>query len=61
MAPDLDVILVDGQELTDLVLEAKATELVAENVDGIELADTVDGEPAERSGGLIERLRSWFE
>ncbi len=48
MAPDLEVVLVDGQELVELVLEAGATELVAVYVDTIERADAIDGEPGER-------------
>lgn len=58
MAPDLDVILVDGEELIGIVLEVDAVDLLAEYLDGVELASAVDAEP--RPSGPFERLQAWL-
>lgn len=37
LAPDLDVLLIDGGELIGMVLEVEAVELIAEYIDDIEI------------------------
>lgn len=61
MAPDIDVLLVDGEALLGLVLELEAADLLADYLDAVELAAEVetDGPSADREvGGLIGWLRS---
>ena len=64
MAPDLDVILVDGEELLGLIEETDAWDVVAEHVDGIELADAVDRNPSQSEepnrSGILGKLLSVF-
>lgn len=65
MAPDLDVLLVDGEELLGMIDEIDAWEVVAHHFDGIALATETDDHPSRESDrdgrtGITGRLRSWF-
>lgn len=59
IAPELDVTLVDGEELLDLVEHRDAWALVAEYFGDVEIATAVEAEPdrPERSG-ILARVRS---
>jgi restriction system protein len=63
LAPDLDVILVDGDGLLDILSEIEAYEVFVEHFDDIHLKSDIDAETREegREGtGLVDRLRSWL-
>jgi restriction system protein len=62
LAPALDVLLIDGEELIDMVLELDAAELVAEYFDDVELRSEVeaDRDPSSEVSGSFSRLRSWL-
>jgi len=57
LAPELDVILIDGDDLLGILEELEAFEVFAKHFDDISL-----GEPSDTGGemGLFDRLRSWF-
>lgn len=63
LAPDLDVILVDGEHLLGILEELEAFEVFAEHFEEIQLRSNVDVDARDSAGGegsLLERVRSWF-
>jgi restriction system protein len=62
LAPDLDVLLIDGEELIDIVLEVDAAKVIAEYFDDVELRSEVDANQVSSSdtGGSLSRLKSWL-
>lgn len=62
LAPDLDVILVDGEHLLGILEELEAFEVFAEHFDDIQVGapDTV-GDGGEEEESFLGRVRSWFE
>ena len=64
MAPDLDVILVDGEELLGILTETESYELFAHYFPEIDLAPDAgdgDGDRDDDPDGLLDRVRSLFE
>lgn len=63
MAPELDVVLVDGQDLLDLIDHLDAWDVVAAYFEDIDLAsESSRGDETEREhDGVLDRIRSWFE
>jgi restriction system protein len=59
LAPDLDVILVDGENLLGVLEELEAFEVFAEHFDDIHLATAAD-ESREDDAGLFDRVREWL-
>jgi len=59
LAPDLDVILVNGENLLGILDELEAYEVFARHFDDIE---TLDGDPVDREDdpGLLDKVRGWF-
>lgn len=64
LAPDLDVILVDGEHLLGILEELEAFEVFAEHFDDIQVGapDTVDDAAGTDDGdaGVFARVRSWL-
>jgi restriction system protein len=62
LAPDLDVLLIDGEELIDIVLEVDAAKVIAEYFDDVELRSEVDANQVSSSDtcGSLSRLKSWL-
>jgi restriction system protein len=61
LAPDLDVILVDGEELLAVLEELEAFEVFVEHFESIELESTVDADTREESDeSLLGRIQSWL-
>ena len=64
LAPELDVLLIDGEDLLGILDEIEAFEVFAKHFDDIEV-----GEPEHPAGeedgsgdtGLFDRIRSWLE
>jgi len=58
LAPELDVILVDGEDLLGVLDEIEAYEVFAEHFDDISLGEpTAD---ATEDTGLLDKVRGWF-
>jgi len=63
LAPDLDVILIDGGDLLGVLDELEAYEVFADHFEEIQVGapDTADaGAEESDSGGVFDRLRSWL-
>lgn len=60
LAPELDVLLVNGEQLIGMVLEVDAAELIAEYFDDVELRSEVDGERVQSPDSPFSRLKSWL-
>ncbi|GGJ17467.1 hypothetical protein GCM10008995_29080 [Halobellus salinus] len=61
LAPDLDVILVDGENLLGILEELEAFEVFAKHFDDISLQeDTPDADGGEEDTGVVDRIRGWF-
>lgn len=61
LAPDLDVLLIDGDELLGMVLELDAVELIAEYFDDLELRSEVESQQIEkREQGVLGTVRSYL-
>jgi restriction system protein len=60
LAPDLDVILIDGEQLIEMVLEVDAAELIAEYFDDVELRSDIDDDQAPSEESRFSRLKSWL-
>jgi len=60
LAPDLDVILVDGEDLLGVLEELEAFEVFAKHFDDIQVESAVDTDTTE-GPGLLDRLTSWFD
>ena len=64
LAPDLDVILVDGEDLLGVLDELEAYEVFVELFDEIQLgtpdADGSATDDETGAGGVVDRLREWF-
>lgn len=62
LAPTLDVLLIDGEDLIDIVLEVDAAALIADYFDDVELRSEVatNQDPAAETTGPLSRLKSWF-
>ena len=63
LAPDLDVILVDGEDLLGILDELEAYEVFVEHFDEIQVGTPdADGDDAtdDGAGGVVDRLREWF-
>lgn len=61
LAPDLDVILVDGENLLGILDELEAFEVFARHFDDISLqTDTSDADAGEEDAGVLDRLRGWL-
>ena len=62
LAPDLDVILIDGEDLLGVLEELEAFEVFAEHFEEIQVGtpDTVDDGAERDDAGLFDRLRSWL-
>ena len=63
LAPDLDVILVDGEELLDILSEIEAFEVFVEHFDDIQLASDADAKTrdnGDETTGLLGRFLSWL-
>jgi restriction system protein len=58
LAPDLDVILVDGEDLLGILEELEAFEVFARHFEDISLAENGDTDTEEE--GILDRVRSWF-
>jgi len=59
LAPDLDVILINGENLLGILEELEAFEVFAKHFDDIQVASAVDADTTEEPG-LLDRLTSWF-
>ena len=64
LAPDLDVVLVDGEDLLGVLDELEAYEVFVEHFDDIQLG-TADGDTGEQDdrddgAGVVGRVLSWF-
>ena len=57
MAPELDVILVDGESLIEIVGEIDAWDIVAAYFDDVDLAIADKGTSEQ---GVFDRMRTWF-
>jgi restriction system protein len=63
LAPDLDVILVDGEELLGILTELEAFEVFVEHFDDIQLKSNIDAETrddGQNDTGVLDRLLSWL-
>jgi len=61
LAPDLDVILVDGENLLGILEELEAFEVFVEHFDDIQLESAVDADTREREDeSLLGRIQSWL-
>lgn len=61
MAPELDVLLINGSELIDMMLEVDAIELIAEYFEDVELRSEVESDSSHSEGsGVLSRLKSWL-
>ncbi|WP_246982081.1 restriction endonuclease [Halorientalis marina] len=62
LAPDLDVLLIDGSELIGMILELDAVELIAEYFEDVELRSEVESNTTHsEQSGVISRFKSWLE
>lgn len=64
MAPDLEVLLVDGEDLLGVLDELEAFEVFAKHFDDIDLAEDGDRDAEETNtegGGLFGRIRTWLK
>jgi len=60
LAPDLDVILVDGENLLGILDELEAYEVFVDHFEEIQLGSgDTDGRGSD-DAGLLDRLRSWL-
>ena len=60
LAPDLDVILVDGENLLGILDELEAYEVFVEHFDDIHVGEP-SGEEGREDAGLFERVVSWLQ
>ncbi|WP_247010817.1 restriction endonuclease [Halorientalis litorea] len=61
LAPDLDVILVDGENLLGILEELEAFEVFVEHFDDIQLESAADADTREREDeSLLGRIQSWL-
>ena len=60
MAPDLDVLLVDGSDLLGMIDKLDGWEVVAAYFDDIALATNAEQDGDAGSDGILERARSLF-
>jgi restriction system protein len=64
MAPELDVELVDGAELVDVIDDRDAWPVVAEYVEELVTPEQLDDEPdrdrRDDAGGFVDRVKEWF-
>jgi restriction system protein len=62
LAPDLNVLLIDGEDLLAVLEEIEAFEVFAEHFDDIEVGTPETAPAADQNDttGLFERIRSWF-
>ena len=63
LAPDLDVTLVDGEALLDILSELEAFEVFVEHFDDIHLKSDIDAETREdgqNDTGVLDRLLTWL-
>lgn len=61
LAPDLEVILVNGENLLGILEEREAYEVFAQHFDEISLqTDTGDDSAGKEDAGVVDRLRGWF-
>lgn len=60
LAPDLDVILVDGEDLLGILEELEAFEVFAKHFEDIQLESAVDADTNHSEIGVFDRLTSWF-
>lgn len=56
LAPEVDVLLIDGEELLGMLEEIESWDVLADYFDDIEVAD---GEETSKDG-LLQRVRSWL-
>ena len=59
LAPELDVLLIDGDSLLGMLEKLESWDIVADHFEDIEVAREDGDDEAEKSG-LIGRIRSWF-
>jgi restriction system protein len=62
LAPELDVILVDGEALLGVLEEVDAFEVFARHFEDISVqaAGSADRHGQEQAGGLLDRFRGWL-
>jgi len=65
LAPDLDVILVDGESLLGVLDELEADEVFVEHFDDIQVESAVDADTREEDAGsdntgVFDRIQSWL-
>lgn len=60
LAPELDVILVDGENLLGILDEIEAYEVFVEHFDDIRVGDPDGDDGADDTTGFVERVRAWF-
>jgi hypothetical protein len=61
MAPDLEVILVDGESFVEIINEVDAWDIIANYFDEFDLAsEAVESLDEEEEEGLLGRIKSWF-
>jgi len=61
LAPELDVILIDGADLLGILDEIEAYEVFAEHFEGIRLGTPDDDDGESDDPGLFDRIWSWLE
>ncbi len=63
LAPDLNVLLIDGEDLLGILEEIEAFDVFAEHFDDITVGtpETTPAADQNDSTGLVNRIRSWFK
>lgn len=60
LAPDLEVILVDGENLLAILDELEAFEVFARHFEDISLQEGAADDTGEEDTGVVDRIRGWF-
>ncbi len=61
LAPELEVILVDGENLLGILDELEAYEVFADHFADIHVGDADSDAGRKETAGFIERVRAWFD
>jgi restriction system protein len=60
LAPDLDVLLINGDELLEMIEEIDSMDILADHFEEIGVAGEKSAQARENSKSVFAKIRSWF-